>query len=101
MCNHALQSINKFLTNPGKPVVLAMSRPDAKKNIATLVKAFGENKMLRELANLVLIMGNRTSIDHLAKGSQQVISTVLKLIDEYDLYGSVSYPKAHSQVRRV
>ncbi len=33
-----------------------MSRPDAKKNITTLVKAFGENAMLRELANLVLIM---------------------------------------------
>ena len=24
---------------------------------------------------------------------------VLKLIDEYDLYGSVAYPKAHSQAR--
>ncbi len=33
-----------------------MSRPDAKKNITTLVKAFGENSTLRELANLVLIM---------------------------------------------
>ena len=33
-----------------------MSRPDTKKNITTLVKAFGENAMLRELANLVLIM---------------------------------------------
>lgn len=33
-----------------------MSRPDAKKNITTLVKAFGENPTLRELANLVLIM---------------------------------------------
>jgi len=36
-----------------------MSRPDAKKNITTLVKAFGENQMLRELANLVLIMVRR------------------------------------------
>ncbi len=33
-----------------------MSRPDAKKNITTLVNAFGKNTMLRELANLVLIM---------------------------------------------
>ena len=24
---------------------------------------------------------------------------VLKMIDEYDLYGSVAYPKAHNQVR--
>jgi hypothetical protein len=52
-------SIFKFLRNPRKPVILAMSRPDAKKNITTLVKAFGNNKVLREIANLVLVMGNR------------------------------------------
>lgn len=74
-----------------------MSRPDAKKNITTLVKAFGENPTLREIANLVLIMGNRDNIDHLAKGSQTVLQQVLKLIDTYDLYGSVAYPKAHKQ----
>ena len=51
-----MQEIFRFLKNPRKPAILAMSRPDAKKNITTLVKAFGENAMLRELANLVLIM---------------------------------------------
>lgn len=88
----------KFLNNKAKPVILAMSRPDAKKNIVTLVRAFGENSTLREIANLVLVMGNRSKIDSLAKGSQQVLTTVLKLVDEYDLYGSVAYPKAHTQV---
>ena len=44
------------MRNPHKPAILAMSRPDPKKNITTLVKAFGENKTLRGLANLVLIM---------------------------------------------
>ena len=52
----AVQEIFRFLKNPRKPAILAMSRPDAKKNITTLVKAFGENPTLRELANLVLIM---------------------------------------------
>lgn len=52
----APQEIFRFLKNPRKPAILAMSRPDAKKNITTLVKAFGENPTLRELANLVLIM---------------------------------------------
>ena len=50
------QSIFKFLQNPRKPVILAMSRPDAKKNLTTLVKAFGEDETLKKLANLVLIM---------------------------------------------
>lgn len=43
----------RFLTNPHKPMILALSRPDPKKNITTLVKAFGECRPLRELANLV------------------------------------------------
>ena len=91
------QEIAKFLRNPLKPAILAMSRPDAKKNITTLVKAFGEHSILRELANLVLIMGNRGNIDSMAGGSQKVLTQVLKLIDAYDLYGSVAYPKHHGQ----
>lgn len=54
------QDIARFLRNPLKPAVLAMSRPDAKKNLTTLVKAFGEHAMLRELANLVLIMVSKS-----------------------------------------
>ncbi|KAF6252365.1 hypothetical protein COO60DRAFT_1287118 [Scenedesmus sp. NREL 46B-D3] len=91
------RSIFKFLQNPRKPVILAMSRPDAKKNITTLVKAYGSNKALREIANLVLIMGNREIIDSMAPGSVKVMDQVLKLIDAYDLYGSVAYPKQHTQ----
>lgn len=91
------QDIARFLRNPLKPAVLAMSRPDAKKNIATLIKAFGEHMMLRELANLVLVMGNRGSIDSMAAGSQKILNQVLHLIDAHDLYGSVAYPKHHTQ----
>jgi len=91
------QDIARFLRNPAKPAILAMSRPDAKKNITTLVKAFGEHSVLRELANLVLIMGNRDNIASMAAGSQKVLTQVLQLIDTYDLYGSVAYPKHHGQ----
>ncbi|KAI8109061.1 hypothetical protein M9435_005477 [Picochlorum sp. BPE23] len=91
------QEIARFLRNPVKPAILAMSRPDAKKNITTLVEAFGKHSMLRELANLVLIMGNRDNIDSMASGSQKILTQVLKLIDAHDLYGSVAYPKHHGQ----
>ena len=36
-------------------MILALARPDPKKNITTLVKAFGECRPLRELANLVCV----------------------------------------------
>lgn len=50
--HHFLQ-VMRFFTNPHKPMILALSRPDPKKNVTTLLKAFGECKPLRELANLV------------------------------------------------
>ncbi|CAA7054082.1 unnamed protein product [Microthlaspi erraticum] len=89
--------IMRFFTNPHKPMILALSRPDPKKNITTLLKAFGECRHLRELANLTLIMGNRDDIDEMSSGNANMLTTVLKLIDKYDLYGSVAYPKHHKQ----
>ncbi|XP_010264121.1 PREDICTED: probable sucrose-phosphate synthase 3 isoform X2 [Nelumbo nucifera] len=89
--------IMRFLANPHKPMILALSRPDPKKNITTLLKAFGECRPLRDLANLTLIMGNRDNIDEMSSGNANVLLTVLKLIDKYDLYGLVAYPKHHKQ----
>ncbi|XP_043719523.1 probable sucrose-phosphate synthase 1 [Telopea speciosissima] len=89
--------IMRFFTNPRKPMILALARPDPKKNITTLVKAFGECRPLRELANLTLIMGNRDSIDDMSSTNSSVLMTILKMIDKYDLYGQVAYPKHHKQ----
>ncbi|CAN0875333.1 Probable sucrose-phosphate synthase 3 [Linum grandiflorum] len=89
--------VMRFLTNPHKPMILALSRPDPKKNLTTLLKAFGECRPLRELANLTLIMGNRDDIDEMSGGNASVLTTVLKMIDKYDLYGLVAYPKHHKQ----
>ncbi|XP_078430712.1 putative sucrose-phosphate synthase 1 [Wolffia australiana] len=89
--------IMRFLANPRKPMILAIARPDPKKNIVMLVKAFGESRALRELANLTLIMGNRDTIDEMPSTSASMLTAVLKLIDKYDLYGQVAYPKHHRQ----
>ncbi|XP_048323517.2 probable sucrose-phosphate synthase 1 isoform X2 [Ziziphus jujuba] len=89
--------IMRFFTNPRKPMILALARPDPKKNITTLVKAFGECRPLRELANLTLIMGNRDGIDEMSSTNASVLLSVIKLIDKYDLYGQVAYPKHHKQ----
>ncbi|KAL0456273.1 UNVERIFIED_CONTAM: putative sucrose-phosphate synthase 4 [Sesamum latifolium] len=44
-----------------------------------------------------LILGNRDSIEDMSNSSSSVLTTVLKLIDKYDLYGQVAYPKHHKQ----
>ncbi|EYU18237.1 hypothetical protein ABFS82_10G112000 [Erythranthe guttata] len=89
--------IMRFFSNPRKPMILALARPDPKKNLTTLVTAFGECRPLRELANLTLIMGNRDNIDEMSGTNASLLLSILKLIDKYDLYGQVAYPKHHKQ----
>lgn len=89
------KSLERFLHDPKKPMILALSRADERKNIATLVRAYAENPDLREMANLVVIAGNRDDIHKMDKGAREVLTELLLLIDRYDLYGKVAYPKTH------
>jgi sucrose-phosphate synthase len=90
------REIDRFLERPKKPMILAVQRPDERKNLSTLIRAYGESEALRELANLVLLIGTRNAIDDMHKAQRSVLRRMLLLIDEYDLYGSVAYPKQHS-----
>ncbi len=87
--------VDRFLDRPDKPMILALSRADERKNLATLVRAYGENPELQEAANLVVVAGNRDDIREMEKGAREVLSELLMLIDKYDLYGKVAYPKHH------
>jgi sucrose-phosphate synthase len=87
--------VDRFLRNPDKPLIMAMARADERKNFGTLVQAFGKSRKLREQANLLLVMGNRGDIRKMPPGAKRVLTQILLLIDRYDLYGSVAYPKAH------
>lgn len=44
-----------------------------------------------------VLQGNRDAIDAAPAGSRNVLTSVLKLVDAFDLYGSVAYPKKHTQ----
>jgi sucrose-phosphate synthase len=87
--------INRFLVDPDKPPLIAIARPVAKKNLAGLVKAFGKSPDLQNRANLVIIAGTRKDIDDLEPELAGNMYKILKMIDRYDLYGKVSYPKDH------
>ena len=87
--------LRRFLREPRRPMILALSRPDERKNIATLVEAFGEHPELRERANLVIVAGNRDDIRDMDAGPRKVLTDLLLLIDYYDLYGVAAYPRHH------
>jgi sucrose-phosphate synthase len=88
--------VDRFLQDPEKPLVLALSRPDERKNIPVLLEAFGESEALREAANLLVIAGNREDIRELGSGAREVLTDLLLLIDRLDLYGKVAIPKRHA-----
>ncbi|MDH4188270.1 MAG: glycosyltransferase, partial [Nitrospira sp.] len=77
------------------PVILALSRPDPRKNIVSLIEAYGESPQLQQTANLVIVAGNRNDIQDMENVSKTVLNQILLTIDRYDLYGKVAYPKHH------
>ncbi len=87
--------VDRFLEDPSKPWILALARLDERKNLAMLVEAFGANAALQENANLILIMGARDDVTTGPPAQRRVLSQILALIDKYDLYGKVAYPKSH------
>jgi sucrose-phosphate synthase len=87
--------LEKFLHAPGKPMILALSRPDERKNIVGLLEAYGESPRLQEAANLVIIAGNREDIREMTEDAQAVLTELLLAVDRYDLYGRVALPKHH------
>lgn len=42
-------------------------------------------------------MGNRDDIDEMSGSNASVLLSIIKLVDKYDLYGQVAYPKHHKQ----
>ncbi len=89
--------LSRFLRQPDKPMILALSRPDRRKNITALIDAYGQSPELQEMANLIIVAGNRDDIDDLDEGAQEVFKELLIAIDRYDLYGKVAMPKHHKR----
>lgn len=85
-----------FLIDPDKPVLLAIARPVTRKNLAALVCAYGQSKALQQCANLVIVAGVREHIDALEPELADNLHELLTLIDDYNLYGHVAYPKHHA-----
>lgn len=89
--------IAPFLRYPDKPVILAISRPVRKKNLAGLIEAYANSAMLRERANLVILPGLRRSVSDGETEQVSVMRELVDLIDRHDLHGLAAWPRQHSQ----
>ncbi len=90
-----LSELERFYKNKEKPLILALCRPDKRKNIAGLVQAFGEDRELQAMANLAIYAGIRRDITVMEDNERGVLTDMLLLMDKYDLYGKMAIPKKH------
>ena len=96
-----IKELQRFLTNMDKPFILALCRPEARKNIDLLIEIYGKSEELQAIANLVIVAGIRDDISTMEEGEKQVLTDMLLLMDRYDLYGKMAIPKHHNPQRDV
>ena len=84
-----------FLRHPDRPLVLAIARPVAKKNLAALLEAYATAPGLRDVADLAIVAGLRDGPADGGPEQQRVIGELLAGVDRHDLYGHVALPKRH------
>ncbi|PWL22467.1 MAG: glycosyl transferase family 1 [Synechococcus sp. XM-24] len=84
-----------FLREPNKSPLLTICRAVRRKNVPALVEAYGRSALLQERHNLVLVLGCREDPRSLEKQQRDQFQQIFELVDRFDLYGKVAYPKHH------
>ncbi|RJP76771.1 MAG: HAD-IIB family hydrolase [Desulfobacteraceae bacterium] len=90
-----LEELDRFFLQRDKPLILTLCRPDKRKNITGLIQAFGEDMELQSMANLAIFAGIRKDISQMEENEKDVLTSMLLLMDKYDLYGKMAIPKKH------
>lgn len=90
-----LRELGRFFKSKDKPFILALCRPDKRKNINGLIEAFGRDLELQAMANLAIYAGIRKDITTMGENEQDVLTDMLLMMDKYDLYGKMAIPKKH------
>jgi sucrose-phosphate synthase len=89
-------NMERFFLKPEKPLILALSRPEKRKNIDGLISAYGQDKELQAIANLAVFAGIRKDISKMGDNEREVLTEILLLMDKFDLYGKLAIPKQHN-----
>jgi sucrose-phosphate synthase len=93
--------IERFLFDPGKPLILSIGRADKRKNFETIIQSFGEDKELQAMANLAIFAGVRKDITTMEDDEKDTLTNLLLLMDKFDLYGKMAIPKKNDPKREV
>ena len=95
------EKLFRFFVEVEKPMILTICRPDKRKNISGLIRAYGENKKLQYKANLAIFAGIREDIKEMPENEREVLTEILLLMDKYNLYGKMAIPKKHNTEHEI
>lgn len=95
------EKLFRFFVDVNKPMILTVCRPDKRKNISGLIKAYGENRELQYKANLAIFAGIREDIQEMPDNEREVLTEILLLMDKYNLYGRMAIPKRHDTEHEI
>lgn len=84
--------LGDWLVRPDLPIVLAVARPVAKKNLAALLRGYAADAELRQAANLVIVAGQ---YDHAGDEERAVLTELAMLARDPRVRGRVALPPAH------
>ncbi|MDT0683765.1 HAD-IIB family hydrolase [Roseicyclus sp. F158] len=78
-----------------KPLILAIARPVAKKNLPELVEIYARMPGLREVANLAIFAGQRDGPEDGPEEQRSVIGGLIAAVERHGLGGSIALPERH------
>lgn len=96
-----LKELQRFWGHPDKPFILALCRPDYRKNITGLIEAYGTDHELQAISNLAVFAGIRQNISAKEETEREVLTDMLLQMDKFDLYGKLAIPKKHDFATEV
>ncbi len=67
------EKLFRFFVDVSKPMILTICRPDKRKNIFGLIRAYGENKELQRKSNLAIFAGLREDIQEMPENEREVL----------------------------
>jgi sucrose synthase len=89
------------IVNKKLPAIFSMARLDKIKNLTSLVKWYGENDELRNLANLIIVAGKIDAADSFDSEEKEQINLMHSYIEKYNLYDSIRWLQGDSDRNRV
>lgn len=85
------------LDDPARPMLLAVARPVARKNLATLARVYAESRALQQRANLVILAGQHGEALQANAEARRELAQLHDILDTPALAGKVALPPRHAQ----